>query len=82
MSNSNSRKFIILAVLAMLSISTSASATPVDDHCRARETRCEMKCSTSHKVGSAEHLRCNDECRNDEQFCRREGFTPDRTWWR
>lgn len=76
-----SKALILSIILMALGITSTSSATPVDDHCRTREQRCEMKCSTNNKVGSDGHLRCNDNCRSDEQFCRREGFTPDRTWW-
>lgn len=85
MTNHTQRRsaLIVLAVILMaLGITTTSSATPADDLCRAREQRCEFKCSNNNKIGSAEHMRCNDQCRNDEQFCRKEGFTPDRTWWR
>lgn len=55
-----------------LLLASSSSAAP-NDVCRAREQRCEQRCSTKNQVGSMNHLKCNDECRAEETFCRREG---------
>jgi hypothetical protein len=56
------RTFIVMAL-----ISTSAYAT--EDPCSAKESRCEVQCSSVNKVGSAELVKCNAQCCRDEKTC-------------
>lgn len=60
-----------LTLVALAAMSTPARAE-ANDVCRAREQRCEMRCSAQNRVGSMEHLKCNDQCRYIESFCRKE----------
>lgn len=62
-------KYLLLALLFI-------PATPVDfdcdNKCRARRTRCEQRCSEDHEVGSMDHLKCNERCRENYLHCRKE----------
>lgn len=44
-----------------------------DNICRARESRCELRCGDSTPGGSIQRLKCYDRCREDESWCRKEG---------
>ena len=67
----------IIFLFTILGMTTTAAAdTGSDNLCRTKRFRCEAQCSANNKVGSAEHLKCNDQCRDDESFCRKIGFSP------
>jgi hypothetical protein len=77
------KKNLHQAVLILVALVTGApaKANDVDNTCRAKRFRCESFCSSSNRVGSMEHLKCNEQCRDDESFCRKIGFAPDRRYY-
>lgn len=75
------RYLALLTLTILIALSAPARAENTDNSCRTKRFRCEQQCSTSNRVGSAEHLKCNDQCRDDENFCRKIGFSPDRKYY-
>jgi len=79
---SKNNQYPALLVLSILiALATPAHADNTDNLCRTKRTRCESFCSANNKVGSADHLKCNDQCRDNENFCRKIGFSPDRRFY-
>lgn len=61
--------------LVIVSVEPSAFGAPSGpgwtDRCKAREFRCELRCNEVTQGGSMKRLACYDECREEEQECRR-----------
>lgn len=65
-------RLLRLRYSTMLSIVLPAVLASIWGVCQAQEQRCEQRCSINNPVGSMRQLKCNDECRAEAAFCRRE----------
>jgi hypothetical protein len=70
-------RFILFALFGpgtwvALAISLT-QAQQVDNRCRAKHFKCEMRCNEDTKGGTMARMKCYDRCREDEQDCRKYG---------
>jgi hypothetical protein len=61
-----------MKLLLMLLLFLPSDYFECENKCRAKRTRCEQRCADENEVGSMDHLKCNERCREDFMYCRKE----------
>lgn len=62
----------VLACLILQVTPLQSDYFKCENKCRARQNRCEVQCFKDYSRQPAQHLSCNDQCREDYYVCRKE----------